>query len=260
MSAYGKPTEIEIASLKKQELSYDVMRPGAGTPWEDRGASGIIAAFLKTCGRSLFKFPSLVDHIRRPETSGDASSFAMACAAMWAVSIGIWDAYQYYVANNYAGDANKAPIIEGSQYLTEAALRVAGAFVATWLILRLSTRLFHALLSSDSQRQIPKVLVFNVFGYSLGPSLLVLLPIFVLGWNWAWMLATLWIVINAMVGAKTRLYLRTREAVVNVIISAGICIFLLAAVYLTCHYVWPFVLGQPSIHAPEEVAPKPMMN
>ena len=38
MSAYGKPTDIEIASLKKQELSYDVMRPGNGTPWEDRGA------------------------------------------------------------------------------------------------------------------------------------------------------------------------------------------------------------------------------
>jgi hypothetical protein len=253
MSAYGKPTNIEIASLKKQELSYDVMRPGSGTPWEDRGALGVIAAFFKTCGRSLFKYPSLVDHIRRPETTGDATSFAIACAAMWAISIAGWDAYQYYVASNFTGDPAKTPLIEGNQYLMESVLRFVGVFVATWVILKLSTKLFHSLLTSDSQRQIPSVLVYNVFSYSLGPSLLALVPVF--GWG----LAALWIVINAMIGAKTRLYLRTREAVVNVIIAAVVCIFLLAAVYTACYVIWPFIFGQHSIHVPE-VIPKPPMN
>ena len=104
------------------------------------------------------------------------------------------------------------------------------------------------------------MLVYNVLAYSLGPSLLVLLPVFVFGLNWAWAAAALWIIINAVVGAKTRLYLRTREAVVNVFIAAGVSIALLAAVYAACWFVWPFVLGQHAIHPVEIVAPKPMMN
>lgn len=258
MSAYGKPTNIEIASLKKQELSYDVMRPGNGTPWEDRGASGVIGAFFKTSGRSLFKFPSLVDHIRRPETTGDATSFALACAGMWAISIAAWDAYQYYVAIHFAGDPDKTPIVDGSQYLVESGLRFLAVFGATWLILKLSTKLFHSLLSSDSQRQVPSVLVYNVFAYSLGPSLLALVPIYLAGWNWACGLAALWIIINAIIGAKKRLYLRTREAVVNVLIATVVCIFLLAVAYTACYFVDLAVYGEHSIYVPAPVPKLPM--
>jgi hypothetical protein len=260
MSAYGKPTDIEIASLKKQELSYDVMRPGNGTPWEDRGALGIVSAFFKTSFGSLFKFPSLVDHIRRPETTGEATGFGMACAGMWAISIAAWDAYQYYLANHFNGDPSRAPIIEDSQFLTESALRVVAVFLAAWPILKLASTLFHSLLTSASQRQIPKVLVHNMFGYALGPSLVTLLPIYVAGWNWAWVLAGAWIVIDAMVGAKTRLYLKTREAVVNIIIATLVCLFLLAAAYTACYFIWPLIMGQYSIHPPEIISKKPMMN
>ena len=221
-------------------------------------ALGALVAFFKTCAQSLFKFPSLVDHIRRPETTGDATSFALACAAMWAISIAIWDAYQYHIASNFTGDVDKTPIVDGSQYLVESALRFAAAFGATWVILKLSTKLFHSLLSSDSQRQIPSVLICNVFAYSLGASLLALLPIYVAGWNWAWVAAALWIIINAIIVRRTRLYLRTREAVVNVIIATVVCLFLLAVAYTACYFVEPAIYGNRSIYVPEPIPKLPM--
>jgi len=97
-------------------------------------------------------------------------------------------------------------------------------------------------LTHDSQRQIPKVLVANVFACALGPSILVLIPLpSTVSWLpvITWPLAALWIVINAIVGAKTRLYLKMREALVNVIIAAVVSGALLSAVcfadYLLLH-------------------------
>lgn len=249
MSAhYGKPTEVEIASLRKHEVSYNVMLPGDGTPWEDRGAIGLIPAFLKTTARGMFKYRALVDHIRRPETTGEATGYAVACAVLWGISIGIWDAIQYYRFDN-----DQALTVDGQQYLIEAALRVAGAVVLTLVFLKVATFVFHNLLSHDLQRQVPQVLVHNVFVYSLGPSLLALIP--VLGWA----VAAIWIVINAIVGAKSRMYIRGREAAVNVIIATVVNILLLGAVYAAGYFILPAVYGAHSV-IPTEVTPKHMMN
>ena len=164
MSAhYGKPTEVEIASLKKTETSYNVMLPGSGTPWEDRGAIGVIPAFFKTAPRSLFKYRALVDQIRRPETTGEATAFALICGGLWAVSIAIWDAYQYH---RLSDDGTVG--LDQSQYLMETILRVIGAVVLTFVFLKVTTVVFYHLLSHDSQRQIPRVLVQNIFAYALG--------------------------------------------------------------------------------------------
>src|SRR5271170_4821621 len=97
MSAYDKPSNHEIAALKKQDTrNYNVMMPGGGTPWEDRGKIGLIPAFFKTCFKSLFSHRALLDQIRRPETTSEARRFAMGCAAMWALGIGVWDTILYY--------------------------------------------------------------------------------------------------------------------------------------------------------------------
>ncbi len=248
MSSYGKPTEVEIASLKKHEVSYNVMLPGSGTPWEDRGAIGLLPAFFKTSGRSLFKHRALVDQIRRPETTAEATRFAIACGAMWAISFGIWDAFQYYRLPN-----DGTLTVDGQQYLIETGLRVVGAVALTLAVLKLATEVFYTLLSHDSQRQIPKVLVYNIFAYSLGPSILALVP--VLGWA----LAALWIAIDAIVAAKSRLYLRGREAVVNVLIASVVNVLLLAAIFTAGYFVFPVVFGHHSVEK-FEVAPKPMMN
>jgi hypothetical protein len=249
MSAhYGKPTEVEIASLKKHEVSYNVMLPGSGTPWEDRGAIGAISAFFKTAIRSLFKYRALVDQIRRPETTGESTVLAIVCGVMWGISIGIWDAFQYY---RFTHDPTL--IVDGQQYCIELGLRVVGAVVLTLVLLKLTTEVFYSLLSHDVQQKIPKVLVHNVFAYSLGPSILALVPVF------GWALATLWIFSNAIIGAKSRLYVRGREAVVNVIIATVVNVLLLGAIYTVGYFVSPIIFDHHSVSVPE-VTPKPMMN
>jgi hypothetical protein len=248
MSGYGKRGDIEIAALKKSETNYNVMLPGSGTPWEDRGAAGFLAAYFKTTFQSLFSFRSLVDQIRRPETGGDANGYASLCGVMWGLGIGLWDVVVYFRALN-----NTAVTVDGQQFLTEAVLRAVGAGFLTIVIYKLATTIFYNLLTSDAQRQIPKVLVGNVFAYAMGPSILALIPVV------GWVLAVVWIVINTIVAAKTRLYLRMRESVVNVIIAGVVSTLLLVVIYFACYFVWPLIYGQSSI-APIIVPKKTMMN
>lgn len=221
MSAYEK-SEIEIAALKKKEtVTYNLMMPGAGTPWEDRGRSGIITAFFKTCWRSLFSHRSLLDQIRRPETTQDATGFALGCALLWSVSIALWDIWSYYQFN----DPTKWNV-NGQQYFIESAVRVAAMFGIILLLLKVGSGFFAHLLANSAGQPVPSVLVYNVFAYSLGPSLLAVVPVF--GWG----LAGLWIFVDLIIGAKTRLYLRTREAVINtMLVFAGAMIMLLAVYY-----------------------------
>src|SRR5688500_15932975 len=94
---YEAPPGVDIAALrnKKATGALDLMRPGDGTPWEDRGSLGLVKAFFATCAKSITAPARLLDHIRRPDTTAEASQFAYACAAMWGVSTAIhmviWD-------------------------------------------------------------------------------------------------------------------------------------------------------------------------
>jgi hypothetical protein len=268
MSGYGKRADIEIAALKKSEMSYNVMLPGSGTPWEDRGAVGFIPAFIKTTFQSLFGFRRLVDQIRRPETTGDAAVYVIVCGVMWAISIGIWDAALYLQATH-----DPKLMVNGQQYLIESVIRSIGAAALTYGIYKLSVALFYSLLTHDSQRQIPQVIVSNVFAYAVGPSMLALVPAIAAGATAlalgpdtgtsvllaGWSVVTLWIVINAIVAARTRLYLRMRESAVNVIIATVVGVVLVLVIYFVCWFAWPKINGEHSV-APIPEKPKAVMN
>ena len=61
MSRVRPPADFEIAALrKKQEVYVDPMKPGSGTPWEDRGSHGLVGAYFKTVSQSLFKPVALI--------------------------------------------------------------------------------------------------------------------------------------------------------------------------------------------------------
>src|SRR3954463_11332694 len=87
--AYEAPPGVDIAALRttKKMGAMDLMRPGEGTPWEDRGAQGTLKAFLGTCMRSITSPALLLDHIRRPDTTHEARGFAFGCSALWAVGV-----------------------------------------------------------------------------------------------------------------------------------------------------------------------------
>jgi hypothetical protein len=230
-------SEIEIAALKKKEaVTYNLMMPGAGTPWEDRGRSGLVTAFFKTCWRSLFSHRSLLDQIRRPETTQEATGFAVGCALLWGLSIALWDIWNYLQFN----DPTKWNV-NGQQYFIESAVRVAVMVGMILLLLKLGSGFFSHLLANSAGQQVPSVLVFNVFSYSLGPSLLAVVP--VVGWG----LAGLWIFVDVIIGAKTRLYLRTREAVINTILVFAGAIVILLAVYFAGVLLRVLIYGDPAV-------------
>ena len=88
------PSGIELPNRKKQgPVAVDLMRPGNGTPWEDRGSSGAIPAYFKTAFKSFTSPGLLMDHIRRPETTSDAKRFALVSAVMWFVGLLLWNVY-----------------------------------------------------------------------------------------------------------------------------------------------------------------------
>jgi hypothetical protein len=236
MSAYDKRTDVDIAAMRKQETTnYNVMLPGSGTPWEDRGRTGVIPAFFKTCFKSLFGHKALLDQIRRPETTSEATWFAVGCAGVWAVSIVIWDSLFYY--QYYSGDRAPTMIVNGEQYAIETALRAAAAFALMLIFLRLATTMYVSLLGHGVQQQIPKVLIYNVLAYSVGPSILAIVPVF------GWALAAVWILSATIIAGKTRLYLRAREAVVNALLIAVVVVVALVLLYVAFHYLWPLILG-----------------
>src|SRR5438045_2568713 len=81
------PPGVAIASLDARKTQIlNLMAPGPGTDWEDRGSVGVFGAFFITAFKSMFKPAQLLDSIRRPETGGDSFSFALGCGLMWALS------------------------------------------------------------------------------------------------------------------------------------------------------------------------------
>src|SRR6266566_4018924 len=90
------PPGVAIASLDARKTQIlNLMAPGPGTAWEDRGSIGVFGAFFKTAFKSMFKPAQLLDSIRRPETGGDSFSFALGCGVMWALSA-LLHGYIYY--------------------------------------------------------------------------------------------------------------------------------------------------------------------
>src|SRR5687767_15497810 len=87
--SYEAPPGVDIAALKikKGPGPVDLMMPGNGTPWEDRGAQGVVKAFFQTCVKSMTSPALLLDHIRRPDTTAEARQFAIACSVFWAIAV-----------------------------------------------------------------------------------------------------------------------------------------------------------------------------
>jgi hypothetical protein len=209
--SYEAPAGVDIASLKgkKKSTAVDLMLPGPGTPWEDRGNLGLVKAFVQTCVKSITQPAMLLDHIRRPDTSNEASQFAYGCAALWAISVAIHTVLYYLVfppPAEWELDANMF-YLKG---LIFGLVAGAGVYV---LCVMFARRMYLAMVSTELKNAAPPVLLHNMFCYSLGPSLLA--PIPVLGPP----AALLFIFLAWVVGGGKRLYISWRGAIVAAVLT-----------------------------------------
>ena len=214
------PAGVEIASMKKEERRFgDLLAPGSGTPWEDRGAIGLIPALFRTIGQSMTAPGQLLWSIRRPETATDARVFVLICGFFFAAAWVMHDVLAFWY-----GREEFDMYTHGYGWIAHFALGMGG----TWLLLSLITRLFYKLVSAGEMKQkFPPVLAHNVYAYCLGPAILAFIPFHFVGFG----IALLWIFVLFIYAAETRLAIKTSGAVICNFIAAGGLFGLCVAAY-----------------------------
>jgi hypothetical protein len=204
------PDDVQIASMNiEYERIGNLMAPGPGTPWEDRGSIGVIPAFFKTAIMSMTSPRTLLFSIRRPETPSDARVFGIICGAFWAIS---WVLHDYIHFKRFSREEFDITT-DGEVWILHFALGLVG----TWLLLNVISRLFFKLVATgDVKAKAPQVLTYNVYAYCLGPSILALIPFYI-----GPAIALVWIVCLFIYAAMTRLAVKTSGAIICNLLSVG---------------------------------------
>jgi hypothetical protein len=221
------PDDVQIASMNVEyERIGNLMAPGPGTPWEDRGSIGASPAFFKTAIMSMTSPRTLLFSLRRPETPGDARVFAIICGVFWALSWVLHDFIAFKQLPRHEFDITE----DGEVWI----LHVVLALVGTWLLLNIISRLFFKLVSSgDAKAKAPQVLTYNVFAYCLGPSILALIPFYI-----GPAIALVWIVGLFMYAAANRLAVKTSGAIICTLLSVGGVLGLSVGAYQLLAYLF----------------------
>src|SRR6267142_1453752 len=161
MAKSTPPPNVAIASLDaRKQTMFNLMAPGPGTPWEDRGSIGVFGAFFKTAFKSMFKPAQLLDSIRRPETTGDSFSFALGCGLMWTLSAAV-HGYLYFrhlvrEENRTRGSTSEDQlIVNGQLYVIICAILAILMPVIVLLFQKIGSRLYFALVNTEMTNKAP---------------------------------------------------------------------------------------------------------
>ena len=245
MAKVTAPENFRIASMdnQKKEQQVNLMKPGSGMPWEDRGSMGMVPAFFKNLTQALFSPNALLAKMRRPETSSDATAFAIVCCSFWflgAVFQSIFDYFVRYAPNRYIDVTINSYVLNTALV---ALLCGGGAFV----LLLLASSLFFKLTSHDMVAKAPPVLIRNTLSYLMAPNIFALIPISIKGIPVGPVLAILWMMFLWMVAGRGRLHLPKGGAFVAPILTMGACAAIIFAAFFAIQIVAVNVMNQSSI-------------
>jgi hypothetical protein len=248
------PADVEIAALRKKVVQQgNLMQAGAGTPWEDRGSLGLVKAFFLTCTKSLTSPGELWDQIRRPETTGDATSFAIWCGVVagvsWVVHSLRWD-----LVYSGMGPSNGVPplLVRGDEQYTidwewwgiGSALQMACAIFGTLVMLRLANFIYQKLLPHGIASRVPPALSYNILAYALGPVILALIPAF------GWVLSLLFLLILMIRAGTRRLHLGAGTGVISGILTFVVTTVLAFSIYFVGAFFWSYLTGTAVAYVP----------
>jgi hypothetical protein len=239
MSRVRTPDNIEIASLKKKQVALnDPMTPGGGTPWEDRGTNGTVGAFIKTCITSLHSVGKLTAQIRRPETKTDAMGFLIGCAVCWGLSALLHGLILYM-------HIRSDPDFDPTNFMIHWVISVLAAGAATWFLFAFYNIMYAKLVAQEkTQSALPKVLLYNVTAYAMGPSLLALIPLV------GPPIAIVLIGVNVIVVGVKRLRLRFAAAMIDAMLPYVVVVVVGFVGYWVGNLILNQVVG-PTIDEPE---------
>lgn len=237
------PPSHELRALRpRRERAIDLRHPGGGTPWEDRGSSGLVVAFVRTCRDGLLRPAKLLSAIRRPETSSDATSFCLCLGAVWMLSCVIHAGLLYLRLRGQNGVE-----IDGMVFGVKTAAVAVAALAGPWLFCTWAGGVFHKLVSAeDMKARAPQVLVFNIFCYCMAPGVLALVPLV------GPPLAVVWIVGLLIHAAMVRLYVGTLGAIICTLIVSLAALAGLAVVAVVAWKLSDWTIGQAWEHLPTQ--------
>lgn len=241
MSNPEVPSDLDIATLRaRQARAHNPLEPGPGTPWEDRGSIGPVAAFFKTVAGMLTRPGALLESMRRPETASDARAFAIGCGVFWGLGWLVHDVVAFHRAHAASGTGwSQFGALDAEVF----ALHLVLGAVATWGLLNLVTRLAYKLISAGEMKvKFPVVLLYNVYAYALAPSVLAVIPVV------GPILALVWIFALLVYGAHARLMIKTGGAIVcNLFAVVGVLGLAFAAYYAVGHlFSWLYTETPPA--------------
>lgn len=199
----GPKSPIDIPSLRlKQSMAVDPMAPGEGTPWEDRGNKGAVAAFLATFAGMAARPVALLNSIRRPETLSDANAFVLRCGVFWGLGWCIQRVLSIFVFGQ------PDPYIDWGKFAVEMVGRLAIGIGGAFAFVRFTAPLVYKLVSSSDMRvKSPQVLTLNLFSYAMAPSLLAIVPYA------GAPIAALWVLVLMILGTYHRQQVKLGSAV-----------------------------------------------
>jgi hypothetical protein len=233
------PSNVAIASLDaRKQTMFNLMAPGPGTPWEDRGSIGTIGAFFKTAFKSMFKPAELLDSIRRPETAGDSFSFAIGCGMMWALSAVVhgWFYWKHLLneETRTMGSGTEYRIsVTGQPFWLWCGIAAIATVVGAVLFQKIGSKIYYSMVATEMKSKAPVVLAINIFGYALGPSLLAPIP-FV-----GPILAIIWILMVLIVGGTTRMKIGLAGAITGSVVSMAVMLGACGAAWFFAKYIPP---------------------
>ncbi len=207
------PSELHIAALERKQVeAVNLMQPGPGTPWEDRGHLGVVKAFFATCNASLLAPMKLLHSMRRPDTKSDVRSFAFGCGMMWSLAAVI-----QAVTIRFTG-GGETP----RGYWGGVIVLIVVCPLLVCLLLEIAAAVLGKLNSMELKNRAPAVLTYNAVGYALGPSLLAPIPIV------GPIVAVLWIILIGLAASVRRMKVSLGAAIINSVLTA-ILVLLTAA-------------------------------
>lgn len=248
---FETPAGVDIAALrnKNTNVAMDLMRPGPGTPWEDRGALGTPKAFIGTVVQSIKAPALLLDHIRRADTTHEARTFAYACSVFWGISAAI---HGFLLLTLYKPEGTAAyfnAYIDAYMSASRIKIGILAVVVAAGSYLlgvALARRIYYSLVASELKSAVPRALIDNMFCYCMGPSVLAVIP--VVGPPLALLLIFIaW----CQAGAK-RLYITWRGSIVAAVLSFVAVLVIASAGYFAVNFLLNNIL-LPVAPTPEEM-------
>lgn len=220
---------------KKKDAYIDLLRPGDGTPWENRGEHGAPSAFFRTALRVMFKPGLLFDHIRGTNQSDDVRSFAWTCSIMWGLSMLVHRVLFYFIW--YTDTAKYDVAVD--QYITETIILSLVAGVWPYLMLLTASSLYHMMIATEMKGPVPRHLTFNLIAYSMGPSILAVVPFA------GPPLALIWILFAMIAAGRKRLYVAWGAAIIDALVSFAAAVALSVAVFYIGGYILRFAFEAP---------------